>query len=69
LVTEIGNVHLGADINQLTKQIQTLARMKKLPSRIPSSRIAYIDLRNVASPSIQLKAQPKPSLLSNIKKP
>jgi cell division protein FtsQ len=69
LVTEIGRVHLGADVNQLTKQIQTLARMKKLPSRIPASRIAYLDLSNVASPSIQLKAQPKPSLLSNIKKP
>jgi cell division protein FtsQ len=69
LVTEIGQVHLGADMNQLTKQIQTLARMKKLPSRIPSHRIAYIDLSNPASPSIQLKAAPKPSLLSNIKKP
>ena len=69
LVTEIGNVHLGSDINQLTEQIQTLARMKKLPSRIPAGRIAYIDLSNAASPSIQLKNQPKPSLLSNIQKP
>jgi cell division protein FtsQ len=69
LVTEIGNVHLGSDINQLTEQIQTLARMKKLPSRIASSRVAYIDLTNAASPSIQLKAQPKPSSSGNIKKP
>ena len=69
LITEIGNVHLGSDIKQLTEQIQVLARMKKLPSRIPSSRIAYIDLSNAKSPSIQLKAQPKPLSLSNIKKP
>jgi cell division protein FtsQ len=69
LFTEIGNVYLGSDVNQLTEQIQTLARMKKLPSRIPAGRIAYIDLSNAASPSIQLKAQPKASSSENIKKP
>lgn len=69
LTTELGSVHLGSDSSQLTEQLQVLARMKKLPSHVPSYRIAYIDLSNSAFPSIQLKPKPKPALLSNIKKP
>ncbi|MEB3309533.1 MAG: FtsQ-type POTRA domain-containing protein [Snowella sp.] len=59
LLTEIGQVHLGSDITQLPQQLKVLGQMKKLPSRVPSSRIAYIDLSNPAYPSIRLRAYPK----------
>ncbi len=69
LVTEIGNVYLGSDVSQLAQQLKVLGQMKNLPSRVPSNRIAYIDLSNSAYPSIRLKTQPKTPGSSKIKNP
>lgn len=69
LLTEIGNVHLGSDAAQLPQQLKVLGQMKKLPSRVPTNRIAYIDLSNSAYPSIRLKAQPKSPISSKNKNP
>lgn len=56
LKTELGTVHLGSYVDPIfTQQLQTLAQMRQLPAHIPSDRLDYIDLRNPAAPSVQLK--------------
>lgn len=53
LKTELGTVHLGPYSPLLTKQLQVLQQMRRLPSQVPPSQIAYIDLSNPDNPSIQ----------------
>lgn len=55
LNTELGIVHVGSYSSQFATQLLTLAQMQQLPEQINSSQIAYIDLTNPASPSIQMK--------------
>lgn len=58
LNTELGIVHIGSFSEQFATQLLTLAQMQQLPAQINSSQIAYIDLTNPASPSIQMKSDP-----------
>lgn len=55
LKTELGLVHLGYYSPQLTTQLKVLDQMRRLPTQINSSQIAYIDLKNTQSPSVQTK--------------
>jgi cell division protein FtsQ len=59
LKTELGIVYCGSDTTQFSEQLNALAQMRTLSSRVPVSQIAYIDLNRPASPSIQLKQIPK----------
>jgi len=54
LKTELGNVQVGSYNSLFPEQLKTLDRMRKLPNQISLSQIAYIDLRNPASPTIQM---------------
>lgn len=63
LKTELGNVQIGSYTDLFPDQLKTLDRMRKLPNQISLNQIAYIDLRNPASPTIQMKSAveaPKP---------
>lgn len=60
LKTQLGVVHLGPFSDRFSKQLQVLAKMQKLPSRVPPNRIAYLDLSNPDAPAVRLKPQPKP---------
>lgn len=53
LKTELGTVHLGPYSPLLARQLQVLQQMRRLPTQVPLSQIAYIDLSNPANPSIQ----------------
>lgn len=53
LKTELGTVHLGPYSPLLAKQLQVLQQIRGLPTKVPLSQIAYIDLSNPAKPSIQ----------------
>ncbi|MBW4560030.1 MAG: FtsQ-type POTRA domain-containing protein [Mojavia pulchra JT2-VF2] len=54
LKTELGNVHLGPPSIYLSEQIQVLAQMRDLPTKLSSSQIEYIDLQNPEIPLVQL---------------
>ncbi len=54
LKTELGVVHLGPLTSRLDEQLLVLDRMRQLPNQLDSGQIAYIDLKNPASPSLQL---------------
>lgn len=54
LKTELGTVYLGAYGSKLTAQLQVLEQMRRLPTQINPQEIAYIDLTNPATPSIQM---------------
>lgn len=62
LKTELGTVYCGAYPWQFSEKLAILAKMRALSSRVPSSQIAYIDLTNPKSPTIQLK-QSKPKTI------
>lgn len=55
LETELGSVHLGPYSPQFNQQLKTLDRMRQLSNQINTAQIAYIDLKNAASPMIQLR--------------
>lgn len=57
--TEVGIVHLGPYTPKLTKQLQVLDQLRKLPAKINSSKIAYIDLKNTETPLLQMNQNPK----------
>jgi cell division protein FtsQ len=63
LTTALGAVHLGSDLSQFPQQLTALARLRRLPGRVPSHRVGFIDLSNPQTPSLRLTAAPK------IKKP
>ncbi len=52
--TELGKVHLGPYSSMLSEQLNMLDRMRELPAHIKGSEMAYIDLKNPESPSIQM---------------
>lgn len=54
LKTELGTVHFGLGTS-LPDKFTALARMKKLPSRLPLSKVSYIDLSQPDTPVIELK--------------
>lgn len=54
LKTELGMVHLGAYSSQLTTQLKVLDQMRRLPTKVTSSQVAYIDLTNPETPSVQM---------------
>lgn len=54
LRTELGVVHLGSYSSQLTAQLKVLDQMRRLPAEVNSSQIAYIDLKNPETPSVQM---------------
>lgn len=54
LKTELGIVHLGPYTPQLTEQLQALDRMRQLSTKVSSSQIAYIDLKNPQAPLVQM---------------
>jgi len=53
LKTELGIVHLGPYTPQLTKQLKVLDQMRHLSTKIKSSQIAYIDIKNPQIPLLQ----------------
>jgi cell division protein FtsQ len=59
LTTELGRVHFGAYTSVFPEQLQTLAKMGKLPSKVNSQEISHIDLKSLSSPAVQLKPKPK----------
>ena len=58
LKTEIGTVHLGPYSSRTGEQLKVLDRMRQLPKQLDSSLIAYIDLKNPASPIVHLPELP-----------
>jgi len=54
LKTDLGLVHVGPYGSRFPAQLKTLDRMRKLPNQINLNQIAYIDLRNPASPIVQM---------------
>lgn len=68
LNTELGKVHLGPYGPQLTEQLNILDKMRKLPEQLDKTKTAYIDLRNPASPLIQLPPSPPPEKVRKKKK-
>lgn len=70
LKTDLGTVYLGSNLSLFPQQLQVLNRMKKLPSRVPPQRIAYIDLTQPNSPSVQITLPSQsPTITGNVKKP
>lgn len=56
LRTELGTVHLGSFGPRFSEQIRTLDRMRKLPNQVSPSQIEFINLRNPASPTLQMNS-------------
>lgn len=54
LKTELGTVHFGPYSSRFAEQLTVLDRMRELPTRVQSSKIAYIDLKNPDFPAIQM---------------
>lgn len=54
LKTELGIVHLGPYTTQLAEQFKVLEQMRQLPRQLNLSQIDYIDLKNPASPLVQM---------------
>ena len=54
LKTELGIVHLGTYSPRLNEQLQVLAKMRQLPTKVQPGEIAYIDLKNPATPLVQM---------------
>jgi cell division protein FtsQ len=63
LKTELGIVHLGPYTPQLAEQLKVLAKMRQLSKKMNSSQIAYIDLKNPATPLVQMNQTPIPKLV------
>lgn len=61
LKTELGQIHLGAYGARFPNQLKMLDRMRKLPEQINLNQIAYIDLRNPASPMVQMTGTKEPA--------
>ena len=54
LKTELGVVHLGAYTSRFVEQVRVLDRMRELPNYFNPTQIAYIDLKNPNSPTLQM---------------
>ncbi|OCR02846.1 cell division protein FtsQ [Oscillatoriales cyanobacterium USR001] len=57
LKTELGTVHLGPYSSRMAEQLTILDKMRQLPKQLDISQIAYIDLKNPASPMIHIPEQ------------
>lgn len=55
LKTELGQVHLGANLSDLAEQLNVLDRMRQLSTHLRPNEIHYIDLQNPDRPVIQMK--------------
>lgn len=55
LLTELGVVHIGPFDDRFPKQMVALNQLRKLPDNIDRNAIAYINLKDPASPLIQLR--------------
>lgn len=66
LKTEIGTVHLGPPSSRTIEQLKVLNRMRQLPKQLDTSKIAYIDLKNPASPIVHGPEIPRSSEKSTL---
>lgn len=46
LKTELGSVHIGSPISELSEKIKLLAKIRRLPAQVNMSQIEFIDLTN-----------------------
>ncbi|MBV8885455.1 MAG: FtsQ-type POTRA domain-containing protein [Chroococcidiopsidaceae cyanobacterium CP_BM_RX_35] len=67
LKTELGIVELGPYSSQLAEQLNVLARMQQLPTRVSLSQIAYINLKNPKLPLVQMKQTANPASVNTPK--
>jgi cell division protein FtsQ len=51
--TELGIVHFGSYSSQLVEQLNILAQMRQISTRLNASQIVYINLKNPKHPSVQ----------------
>lgn len=61
LLTELGIVHLGPYRSRIKEQLRALDQMRLLPKQLDPSQIAYIDLKNPASPLVRLPERQTPA--------
>ena len=54
LKTELGIVHLGAYSPRLTDQLKVLEKMRQLHTKLNTSQIAYIEIKNPQTPLVQM---------------
>jgi cell division protein FtsQ len=54
LKTELGIVYFGPYSPQFSYQLNLLDKLRKLPNQTGSGRLAHIDLRNPATPMVQM---------------
>jgi cell division protein FtsQ len=64
LKTELGSVHFGLYSANFTNQLKALDQLRKLPTRVNPNQIAYIDLKDPQSPSVQMINPKSPVKLS-----
>lgn len=64
LKTELGIFHFGSYSPKFAEQLKAIDRLRKLPEKLNSSQIVYIDLRNPDTPAIQMK-RATPTVKSN----
>lgn len=57
LQTELGTVYCGPYGERFREQLQVLAKMRKLSSRVSPNRIVYLDVSNPQYPSVRLNPQ------------
>lgn len=55
LKTEQGLVHLGPYSPRFAEQLKVLDQMRELSSRVNTSEISYIDLKNPEAPALQMR--------------
>jgi cell division protein FtsQ len=60
LKSEVGLVYFGPYGARFADQLKTLDRLRNLPARLGSARIAYIDLREPDNPMVQLNTTSQP---------
>lgn len=61
LKTELGIVHLGPYSSKFASQLEAVDRMRKLPEKLNSKQIEYIDLKNPEAPAIQMNRSSNPA--------
>lgn len=61
LKTELGIVHLGPYSSKFASQLAAVDRMRKLPEKLNSKQIEYIDLKNPEAPAIQMNQPNSPT--------
>jgi cell division protein FtsQ len=64
LKTELGIFHFGSYGSKFAEQLKAIDRLRKLPEKLNSNQIVYIDLRNPDAPAIQMK-KAAPTVKSN----